>query len=58
MTGATLHVSPTGLSSMVTPLTDVDPSLADQFAAEVFLEPVPFTARIVDGNGTTVAAWP
>ena len=58
MTGATLRVSPTGLPSMVTPLTDVDPSLADQFAAEVFLEPVPFTARIVDGNGTTVAAWP
>lgn len=58
MTAATLHVSPTGLSSMVTSLSDVDPSLADQFAVAAFVEPVPFTARIVDGNGATVAAWP
>jgi hypothetical protein len=58
MTGAELHVSPTGKPSTVTPLFDVDPSLADQFTAAVFLEPVPFTARIVDSNGTTVVAWP
>ena len=58
MTGAQLHVSPTGLASTVTPLFDVDPSLADQFTAAVFFEPVPFTAQIVDSNGNTVAAWP
>lgn len=58
MTGAELHVSPTGLASTVTPLFDVDPSLADQFTAAVFFEPVTFTARIVDGDGMTVAVWP
>ncbi|MEY2580467.1 MAG: hypothetical protein QOE09_316, partial [Ilumatobacteraceae bacterium] len=58
MTGAELHVSPTGRPSTVSPLFDVDPSLADQFTAVVFFEPVPFTARIVDSDGMTVAAWP
>ena len=58
MTGAELHVSPTGLPSTVSPLFDVDPSLADQFTAAVFFEPVPFTARIVDSDGMTVAVWP
>jgi hypothetical protein len=58
MTGAELHVSPTGLASTVTPLFDVDPSLADQFTAAVFFEPVPFTAQIVDSDGVTVAVWP
>jgi hypothetical protein len=32
--------------------------LPDEFAASVFLEPVPFTARIIDADGTTVAFWP
>jgi hypothetical protein len=36
----------------------VDPSLADQFTAAVFFEPVPFTAQIVDSDGVTVAVWP
>ena len=58
MTGAELHLSPTGQPSTVTPLFDVDPSLADQFTAVVFFEPVPFTARIVDSDGVTVAFWP
>jgi hypothetical protein len=58
MDGAELHVAPTGLPSIVTRLYDVDASLPDEFAASVFLEPVPFTARIIDANGTTVAFWP
>ena len=58
MDGAELHVAPTGLPSIVTRLRDVDPALADEFAASVFLQPVPFTARIIDANGTTVAFWP
>ncbi len=58
MTGAELRVSPTGLASTDTPLIDVDPSLADQFTAAVIFEPVPFSARIVDSNGVTVAVWP
>lgn len=58
MSGAQLHINPNGLPSAVTPLIDVDPDLADQFTAYVFLEPVPFTARIVDSNGETIASWP
>ncbi len=58
MDGAQLHVAPTGLPSIVTRLRDVDPALPAEFAASVFLEPVTFTARIVDGDGTTVATWP
>ena len=58
MTGAQLHVNPNGLASTVAPLVMVDPSLADDFTATVFFEPVPFTARIVDSAGVTVASWP
>jgi hypothetical protein len=58
MDGAQLHVAPTGLASIVTRLHDVDPALPAEFAAAVFMEPVTFTARIVDANGTTVATWP
>jgi hypothetical protein len=58
MTGAQLHINPTGLPSTVAPLLPIDPSLADNFTATVFLEPVPFSARIVDNNGATVASWP
>ncbi len=58
VTGAELHINPNGLPSKVTPLVDVDPDLADQFAAFVFLEPVPFTAQIVDINGHTIVSWP
>ena len=58
MDGAELHVAPTGLPSIVTRLYDVDSTLPGEFAASVFLEPVPFTARIIDANGTTVAFWP
>ena len=56
--GAQLHVNPNGLASVVTPLTDLDPGFADLFTAYVFLEPVPFTAEIVDGDGATLVAWP
>jgi len=58
MTGAQLHVNPTGLPSMVAPLLTIDPSLADNFTAAVFSEPVPFTAQIVDSSGATVVSWP
>ncbi len=58
MDGAELHVAPTGLPSIVTRLHDVDATLPGEFAASVFLQPVPFTARIIDANGTTVAFWP
>lgn len=58
MTGAVLHINPTGLPTSLSPLFDVDPKFADEFTAAVFDEPVPFTAQIVDGNGTTVAFWP
>ena len=58
MTGAQLHVNPNGLPSTVTPLLMIDRSLADNFTAMVFFEPVPFTARIVDSGGETVASWP
>lgn len=58
MAGAALHINPTGLASTVSPLFDVDPKFADEFTATVFDEPVPFTAQIVDGDGTTVAFWP
>jgi hypothetical protein len=58
MTGAVLHINPTGLPTALSPLFDVDPKFADEFTATVFDEPVPFTAQIVDGNGTTVAFWP
>ena len=58
MAGAELHVNPTGLPSTVTPFVDVDPAMADQFAAAPFVEPVPFTAEILDGRGETVASWP
>jgi hypothetical protein len=58
MTGAQLHVSPNGLPSTVSPLLPIDPSLADNFTATVFFDPVPFTARIVDSGGATIASWP
>ena len=58
MTGAQLHVSPNGLPSTVAPLLMIDRRLADNFTATVFSEPVPFTARIVDSGGATVASWP
>ena len=58
MTGAQLHVSPNGLPSTVAPLLMIDRRLADNFTATVFFEPVPFTARILDGSGATVASWP
>lgn len=58
MKGAQLHVNPTGLPSIITPLTEESPTLGDLFAASVFLEPVPFTAHITDADGTTVASWP
>jgi hypothetical protein len=58
MDGAELHVAPTGLDSIVTRLYDVDPALPDEFAAAVFTQPVPFTARIIAANGMTVAFWP
>jgi hypothetical protein len=58
MTGAQLHVNPTGLPSTVAPLLAIDPSLADNFTATVFFEPVPFTAQIVDSSGATVVSWP
>jgi hypothetical protein len=58
MAGAELHVSPTGLSSTTSPMVDLDAGFGDLFTAYVFLEPVPFTAEIVDGSGTTVSSWP
>jgi hypothetical protein len=58
MTGAELRVAPTGQPSIVTKLHQVNPRLPGEFAASVFLEPVTFTARIVDADGTTVAFWP
>jgi hypothetical protein len=58
MVGAQLHVNPTGLAPVESPLLDLDPGLADLFTAHVFLEPVPFTAQIVDASGATVASWP
>ena len=58
MDGAELHVAPTGLPSIVTRLYDVDATLPGEFAASVFLQPVPFTARIIDASGATVAFWP
>ena len=58
MTGAQLHIDPTGLPSTVAPLRPIDPSLADNFTAAVFFEPVPFSARIVDSSGATVVSWP
>jgi len=36
MTGAQLHINPTGLPSTVAPLLPIDPSLADNFTATVF----------------------
>ena len=58
MTGAELHVNPNGLPSAVVPLADLDPSFLDDFAAYVFLDPVPFTAQIVDSSGLTIVSWP
>jgi hypothetical protein len=56
--GAELHVAPTGLPSIVTRLRDVDPALPGEFAASVFTQPVPFTARILDADGKILAFWP
>ena len=58
MTGAVLRINPTGLPTTVSPLFDVDAKFADEFTASAFDEPVPFTAQIVDRDGTTVASWP
>ena len=58
MSGAELRINPTGLATTVSPLFDVDAKFADEFTAAVFDEPVPFTAQIVDRDGTTVAFWP
>ena len=58
MDGAELHIAPTGLPSIVTRLRDVDPSLHREFAASVFMQPVPFTARILDADGEILAFWP
>jgi hypothetical protein len=58
MAGAQLHVNPTGLPSLVTSFDEVDAGYADLFSASVFLEPVPFTAEIIDRNGKSVAFWP
>lgn len=58
MAGAQLHVNPNGLPSKVMPFADLDPGFSDLFTAYVFLQPVPFTAEIVDSSGATVVAWP
>lgn len=58
MTGAELHVNPTGLPSIVTPFLDIDPSMPDEFAAAAFVEPVPFAVQILDSSGAQVAFWP
>jgi hypothetical protein len=58
MAGAQLHIDPNGLVPAETSLSDVDPGMGDLFAANVFPEPVPFTARITDSAGATVASWP
>ncbi len=58
MTGAELHLNPTGLPSIVTPFLDIDPSMPDEFAAAAFVEPVPFTVQILDTNRAEVAYWP
>jgi hypothetical protein len=58
VSGSQLHINPTGLASTVTPLLDIDPQMADLFTAAVFFDAVPFTARIVDGAGNTIASWP
>ncbi len=58
MTGAELHVNPTGLPSIVTPFLDIDPNMPDEFAAAAFVEPVPFAVQILDSSGAPVASWP
>jgi hypothetical protein len=58
MSGTQLLVSPNGLPSAATSLYDVDPAMNDLFAAYVFLEPVPYTARLVDSSGAVIASWP
>jgi hypothetical protein len=58
MVGAVLRINPNGLPSTTTPLFVVDPKFADEFTASEFGEPVPFTAQIMDRDGTTVAFWP
>ena len=55
---AELHVNPNGQPSVVSPLNDLDPAFVDLFTADVFLQPVPFTAEIVDGDGNTLVSWP
>ena len=58
MAGARLHVNRNGLPSVEVDLIEVDATLDSAFAAYAFAEPVPFTARIVDVSGVTVASWP
>ncbi|MEP7048135.1 MAG: hypothetical protein ABI949_15700 [Ilumatobacteraceae bacterium] len=58
MAGAELHVNPTGLPSTLIPFHDVDPAMADLFSADAFVEPVPFTAEILDSGGNSLSFWP
>jgi hypothetical protein len=53
-----LRVHRNGLPTAGMELTALDPAFPDVFTAYVFLEPVPFNAEIVDGDGQVIASWP
>jgi hypothetical protein len=58
MADAKLHVNRNGQAPVELAFVDADASLADEFAAYAFTEPVPFTVQIIDGDGQTVTSWP
>jgi hypothetical protein len=53
-----LRIYRNGLPSVTVELSTLGTEFTDVFAAYVFLEPVPFNAEIVDGDGHIVASWP
>jgi hypothetical protein len=58
MADATLHVNRNGQAPVEVAFVDADASMADEFAAYAFTEPVPFTVQIIDGGGQAVTSWP
>jgi hypothetical protein len=53
-----LEINPTGAPTVSVPMTDVDPTSADTFAAYAFSNPVPYAAQILGDGRTVLASWP
>lgn len=55
---ATLQITRAGLDPVAVDFIDADPALDRTFAAYAFTEAAPYTAQVIDQQGSTLAAWP